>query len=236
VVASSANEFSTPSLQNKLNPRIAWDALDNPLNPMSGWYLGGSFSYINALDLATRDFANFLKGEADVKFVFNIKKFLVFASYGRFGASATFGADNLPLTERYKLGGNKGVRGFGDGEIRQWNADGSLRETIIGGDFVVNGTGELRLPIVPDLGSFSLWTAGFFDWGGLADSISEFNAESIRMSAGVGLRLLLYGQVPLRLDYGIKLERRCLAFDSDTGACAERESLGELSFGVLYTF
>lgn len=234
--SSIGEDFSTPSLQNKLEPRVAWDALDNPLHPMEGWYLGGTLSYINALDLDTRGFANFLKADIEAKGVLNISRFLVFAAFARFGASATFDADTLPLTERFRLGGNKGVRGYGDGEIRQYEDDGSLRDTPIGGDFVVNGTGELRLPILPELGSFSLWTAAFFDWGALADDIEGFGAQSFRMSAGVGLRLLLYGQLPLRLDYGVKLDRRCLQQDSETGECLAVEPLGELSFGILYTF
>ncbi|GMV40015.1 MAG: hypothetical protein AMXMBFR64_17310 [Myxococcales bacterium] len=236
VAGAATADFSTPSLQNKLEPRVAWDALDNPLHPMEGWYLGGTLSYINALDLGTRTFANFLKADIEAKGVLNIGRFLVLASFARFGASATFDADTLPLTERFRLGGNKGVRGYGDGEIRQYEADGTLRETPIGGDFVLNGTGELRLPIVRDLGSLSLWGAGFFDWGALADDIDGFNARSFRMAAGVGLRLLLYDQLPLRLDYGIKLDRRCLVASSETGACEQEEPLGELSFGILYTF
>ena len=234
-IVTTSTDFSTPSLQNKVSPRIAWDGLDNPINPTEGFYVGGSFAYIAAIDLDTRGFTNFLKGELEGKGVFNIRRFLIVANYVHFGASASFDADNLPLTERFKLGGNKGVRGYGDGEMIQYESDGSPRKTLIGGDFVLNGTTELRLPIFPDLGSFSLWTAVFFDWGALADDISQFYDQSFRTSAGLGLRLLLYGQVPLRLDYGIKLDRRCLNRDA-AGDCVEEENLGELSFGILYTF
>ena len=42
--------------------------------------------------------------------------------------------------------------------------------------------------------------------------------------------------VPLRLDYGIILDRRCKDVDPRTGKCSKREEFGNIHFGVLYTF
>jgi outer membrane protein assembly factor BamA len=87
-----------------------------------------------------------------------------------------------------------------------------------------------------DVGPIQFWGAGFFDWGALADSYGAFHSSNFRTSAGFGLRLLLYGSVPIRLDYGFKLERRCKIPDLDTGVCLEEESPGEFDFNLLYTF
>ena len=105
-----------------------------------------------------------------------------------------------------------------------------------GGDATLSGTTELRFPFMIDLGPLALWGATFFDWGGLADSFLELHGKSFRTSAGLGIRLLLYGRVPIRLDYGIKLAPRCKKYTDNYEQCEERESPGELDFNLLYTF
>ena len=74
-----------------------------------------------------------------------------------------------------------------------------------------------------DLGPLELWGATFFDWGALSDTLRDFNRRSFRGSTGVGLRLLLYGRVPIRLDYGVKLNPRCRQYAANYEACLEEE-------------
>ena len=55
------------------------------------------------------------------------------------------------------------------------------------------------------------------------------------MSSGIGVRWLLGGLFPVRLDVGFPLlERRCVAFRED-GSCV-REEPSQVHFGLLYTF
>lgn len=231
------------TLQNRVNPRLAFDRTDHPLNPAEGYYLSGSLSYINALE-TDGSLDNFLKYEVAAKFFLSPRKLFTIALFVRFGGSVTFDADDLPANERYQLGGNQGMRGFGDAAVGQYDQDGRLKRVsetsdgkivfgpwLAGGDVVLNGSLELRFPIIRRLG---LWGGTFLDWGGLEETITSFHGSSFRASAGLGIRWLIGGQIPMRLDYGIVLNRRCKGYTVD-GACVA-EDFGALHFGLLYTF
>jgi outer membrane protein assembly factor BamA len=200
------------------------------------------------VDLGNFDQNHFFKYSIEGRFVWSIREALIFANFARVGGSYGLSGnvdDDLPVAERFQLGGRKGIRGFLDGEVVRYARDGkpldadpttTTREPFVGGDFVITGSHELRFPLGFSLGPLDVWGAGFFDWGGLADGWTDFHAKSFRMSAGGGVRLLLYGRVPIRIDYGVKLERRCRAFAEDGLQCLGRESFGELEFNILYTF
>ena len=222
--------FSPFQLQNKLNPRLSWDLTDNPLNPSRGLYLGGSVSYINALD--DEEFNNFIKFELVAKLYISLRATVTLAFFFRFGGSYSFEDADLPANERYQLGGSQGLRGFADDAVGQYRSDGGLRTDVsAGGDYVINGTVEVRFPIVRSLG---FWGAVFLDWGALSEDVRDLSAKSFRVSAGLGLRFLVGGQIPIRLDYGIILDPRCKGF-TEEGACVAEE-FGNVHFGVLYTF
>ena len=165
----------------------------------------------------------------------NARGRIVLANFIRLGGAYSIEGNPLPEVERFRLGGAKGVRGFEDGEIAQYNKDGSLKdgdpstpeiERIDGGDYTLSGTTELRFPFMVELGPLELWGATFFDWGGLAEDLTDFHRRSFRASSGVGIRLLLYGRVPIRLDYGVKARPRCKVLAEDQQNCIEKESPG----------
>jgi outer membrane protein assembly factor BamA len=249
-------DWSPWGLQNKVNLRGSITYLDNPIHPTRGVFLGASTTYLNALQQG--DFRNFVKWDLQVKGFLPVRRWLVIGSMARYADSRSFEGAALPDYERYKLGGSKGLRGFDDDAVTQYYADGSLRyapvETVdgetravqalqpFGGDVLIQGSEELRVPIWRAMG---LWAGGFFDWGAVAERAVELHAKSFRTSAGFGLRWLLGGQVPLRIDYGFKLERRCEklgyadpanATAADEPVCLAKENLGALHFGFLYTF
>lgn len=249
-------DWSPWGLQNKVNLRGSITYLDNPIHPTRGVFLGASTTYLNALQQG--DFRNFVKWDLQLKGFLPVRRWLVIGSMARYADSRSFEGAALPDYERYKLGGSKGLRGFDDDAVTQYYADGSLRyapvETVedetralqalqpFGGDVLIQGSEELRVPIWRAMG---LWAGGFFDWGAVAERAVELHAKSFRTSAGFGLRWLLGGQVPLRIDYGFKLERRCEklgyadpanATAADEPVCLARENLGALHFGFLYTF
>lgn len=232
-------EFGPYTLQNTVSPRIAFDRTDHPLNPTEGYYLGASLSYINAYREAQLD--NFLKWELVAKGFLSLRDAFTVAVFARYGDSVSFDGGDLPETERYRLGGSQGLRGFADDAVRQYTDTGAVRTTsgadgvavpIFGGDTVINGSVELRFPLLRSVG---LWGAGFFDWGGLAEALDEYGAKSFRMSLGLGVRWLAGGQIPIRFDYGIVLgDLRCKDAP-ESGECT-REDRGTIHFGILYTF
>ena len=121
------------------------------------------------------------------------------------------------------------------------------------GDAVLNGSLEARFPMARDLG---VWGALFWDFGGISGTwtgrsqkqvkdreASEadpgFHPNSLRHGIGVGLRWLLSGQIPVRIDYAFAVGQRCrdVTIDATSGkvSCVADE-FGQLNFGVLYSF
>lgn len=234
-------DYSPLRLENKVSPVLTYDRLDHPINPKRGGIIQASLSYINAL--VGGDSRNYLKFEATAKGFFTVRNLLTFAVMGRYGTSRTFErSGTLPQEERFTLGGNRGVRGFANDAIAQYHPDGSLRLQRLpdgtlrkpyGGDIVLSGSVEVRFPIVRRI---SLFGAVFYDVGALADRVAELSLASFRHSVGFGVRYLLADAIPIRLDYGLILDRRCRDVDPRTGLCVQKEEVGNIHFGLLYSF
>jgi outer membrane protein assembly factor BamA len=216
--------------------RWRWDTQDTPLHPTRGVALAASTSFILDRDRLSSApvFNQFLKWDASARAALSLGS-IVAAAYAHYGGSATFDEAFLPADERFTLGGSNGMRGFADNGICRYDRDGKLDPTCpseFGGNVVVNGSFELRVPV---LASAGVWIGAFFDWGALARSHDELYPASFRLSSGVGVRWLLGGLFPIRLDVGFPLlERRCVAYRDD-GSCV-REEPSQVHFGLLYTF
>jgi len=210
---------------------LSLDFLDNPLNPTRGTMFSTGFSYINKREDGV--FKNFLKWEGAIKAVANVRKALVVALYFRYADSYVIDGSDLPDVERYRLGGIQGMRGFLDDAIKPVDKNGDAT-AFFGGNVLLNGSIELRFPILRRLG---FWGVGFFDWGALARHRSELKSQSVRTSVGLGLRYLIGGQVPLRIDYGVNIDRRCLVERTEDGCPAEQlEPAGVAQFALMYPF
>jgi len=216
--------------------RWRWDTQDTPLHPTRGVSLAASTSFILDRDRLSSApvFNQFLKWDASLRAAFALQS-VIFATFLHYGGSATFDQDFLPPDERFTLGGSSGVRGFSDNGICRYDRDGVLDPRCpseFGGNVVVNGSFELRVPLIKAAG---IWLGAFLDFGGLAEHHDELYLASFRMSSGFGVRWLLGDLFPIRLDVGFPLlERRCVAFRDD-GSCV-REEPSQVHFGLLYTF
>ncbi|MBI4515700.1 MAG: outer membrane protein assembly factor BamA [Deltaproteobacteria bacterium] len=118
--------------------------------------------------------------------------------------------DQVPIRERFFLGGRTTVRGFGENVIGPAGSAGSP----LGGDLVGILNTELRFPL-----AFGIGGAVFADGGGVYLQDRATSLDDFRRSCGLGLR---YNTPvgPLSLDYGFKLDRRT------------DESVGELHFSI----
>jgi len=115
------------------------------------------------------------------------------AGYG-FGWSS----EPLPLFERFYLGGPNSVRSFKSRRLSPQD-DGGVR---VGGTSELLGNIEYIVPL-----PFNIRVAGFFDVGNAYGFGTKFDPTDTREAAGAGLRWLSpFG--PLRLDYGVNLDRR----------------------------
>ena len=121
----------------------------------------------------------------------------VFAVGFRGGFSQTLTLfDELPLSERFYLGGARGVRGWKKDMVGPKDADGNP----IGGDAYALGIAEFRFP----LGKKNWRGVAFFDMGNVWANLEGIDPTEVKYGAGVGLRYKT-PVGPLRLDYGYKL-------------------------------
>ncbi len=240
--------------QGKLLLRSAYDGLDSPLNPTSGLFGNLSVALINAMvtdSAGTQSVrGTFVKLEGQTKALVTFRDTLTVAAMARAGWAAGFESSaygRLPDNERYRLGGQLGVRGYADNGILQYGRDGKPLARCLGlgdnqacaneavfdsGNVVVNGTLEARFPLVRSL---DVWSGVFWDWGGISETLGALSSASIRHSVGLGVRWLLAGQIPVRADYGIAVNRRCATLPAADGSCTT-EPRGQLHLGLLYSF
>ncbi len=108
----------------------------------------------------------------------------------------------IPLPSFYKFfsGGGSSVRGWGARD------NGILANTNEGGDFLLEGSLELRKKIFPDTENFTknISTAVFFDYGNVWSADNDFRFDQISLAVGFGLRYNLFVG-PVRVDFGFKL-------------------------------
>jgi len=253
-----SKEYDPWRYENKLIPALTYDGLDHPINPTKGFFGQASFSYINDVSEG-----NYLKWEFSGKAFFSVRKLVTFGLVARIGGSKSFSATgDLPLEERYTLGGNRGLRGFSTDGVAQYGEDGNpilkvALEPVVddngkqvvdvdgnpimgkkyfkpfGGDVMISGSFEMRFPIIRKVHFFG---AVFYDFGALSESFSDLIGPSFRHSVGIGIRYMLAGTVPIRLDYGFILDRRYKSFNAETGRFEKMEEIGNFHFGILYTF
>jgi outer membrane protein assembly complex protein YaeT len=139
---------------------------------------------------------------------------LVYATGVRVGMAKGLSGQEVPLSERFVAGGSTTIRGF------QQNSIGPIigGSNSIAGDALLVINNEIRYPLIKYLDG-----VGFVDVGNVYAHISDFSITDIRKAAGLGLRV----RTPwflLRLDYGIKLDRK------------SGESLGRFFFSIGQAF
>lgn len=126
--------------------------------------------------------------------------------------------ESVPLFERFNLGGSNTLRQFKAFQVSPKDDSG----TKIGGNSELVGNLEYVVPLF-----FGIRAAVFYDvgnvWGPDEAKGSTFDITDLRHGAGLGFRWLSpFG--PLRVDYGIKLDRR------------KGESFGNFNFSVGSAF
>ena len=123
--------------------------------------------------------------------------------------------NDVPIFDRYFLGGANTLRGFSFRKVGPKDVDGEP----VGGNTYLNGTAEYTFPIVERVRG-----AVFFDVGDVWRDAYEVNLGDVKSDAGVGVRLNL-PVGPLRLDYGYPIQT-----DKQTGKA------GKIQFSVGYQF
>lgn len=136
---------------------------------------------------------------------------------GRVEAGYAFGwgeGGSVPIFERFFLGGPNSLRGWKYRQVSPKDDTGFA----VGGTKEVLANAEYLIPL-----PFGIRLAGFIDIGNVYTSSENINLSSLRSDVGAGVRWLSpFG--PIRLDYGVKLDRR------------SGEDLGAFQFSVGSAF
>lgn len=173
---------------------LFYDTRNNPFNPESGSINGIVLKYASPAFLSEMEY---FKGTFQSSWFIKLRKRIVLAYSLKGGVAYAFeGAKELPLIERFFLGGRTTVRGYSHDSLGP--KGGNNNPT--GGNAFALVNGELRF----DVGKgFGLVT--FVDAGNVWKLVSEVGTE-LKYTAGAGLR---YNTPvgPLRLDYGRKLRK-----------------------------
>jgi outer membrane protein assembly factor BamA len=221
--------------QFTLGARWRHDTLDTPLHPTRGFMVQAATSFILDRDRFALQptFNQFFKWEASLRGAIPLGD-LILAGFIRYGGSVTFDQDFLPPDERFTLGGFNGLRGFSDNGICRYDRNGALEPDCpaeFGGNVIINGSVELRAPLLDAIG---LWLGIFVDFGALARSHDRLYPSSFRASTGLGVRWLLGDLIPVRVDVGFPLfQRRCIA--PGDGSCTLEEP-SAFHVDLLYPF
>lgn len=184
---------------------IRWSTTDNPQFPTTGFDLSYRFEYTGGLLGGTLDFWS-MRGSASLYLPIaeldNIRTLVLALNVSSSWQDVHSDTDRIPFSQRFFLGGNSIT---GRGTLRGYEYAGvgpSRNDIAIGGNFMVTGFAELRLPIFPG----NLWLVGFVDAGELSPTLNTFDGEGWTVSGGVGLRLLLpILPVPFALDFGFPI-------------------------------
>jgi outer membrane protein insertion porin family len=197
---------------SSLKPSLAYDTRDNPFNPSSGMLAGIALKMTSPLLLSESHFVKLtLSGSRYNK----IHRRVVLAISARTGLAFGYGGTGeLPIVERFFLGGRSTVRGYAQDTLGPKGADGNPT----GGNAFLMGNLELRTYVGK---GFSI--VPFFDVGNVWIKIKDMNPSDLKCTTGIGLR---YNTPvgPLRVDYGIKLNRE------------PDESRGEIHFSIGQAF
>ncbi len=196
-----------------IKPAIIYDTRDNPFDPKKGVLAGISTKVATFVFLSE---VNFVKTEIYGSTFHKLSKRITLALSARGGVAYGLGnTEQLPLVERFFLGGRSTVRGYAQDGLGPKGPDGT---TPTGGNAYLMGNVEFRTDIGRGFG-----LVPFVDMGNVWLKANDVNPMQLKFTTGLGLR---YDTPvgPLRVDYGLKLSRQ-------TG-----ESRGEIHFSVGHAF
>ena len=195
-----------------IKPAIIYDTRDNPFDPHQGFLAGLSMKVASFLLLSETDF---VKVEAYGSNFHRLSKRITLALSARGGVAYGMGStEQLPIVERFFLGGRSTVRGYPQDSLGPKGADGNPT----GGNAYLMGNIEFRTDIGKGFG-----LVPFFDMGNVWLRAKDVDPMQLKFTTGLGLR---YSTPvgPLRVDYGFKLNREA------------GESRGEIHFSVGHAF
>jgi len=211
-------EEDSPITVSSITATLARDTIDDRFYPMRG------SSNALSLSLAGLPGEKFTKAMIDSRWYFPFKWATAFSVHGSAGWASGYGGDEVPVFQRFFLGGLDSLRGFEDRQVgprgkdmddpieyRSIDADGDgdldsvpvylTGDAITGGEKMAFCQFEYLFPVIK---AAKIRGLVFFDagsaWGGPGDD----TGFDLRTDVGAGIRWNSpFG--PLRVDWGINL-------------------------------
>lgn len=196
---------------SSISPSLYYDTRDDPFDPTTGSFQSVVVKIASNIILSE---VGFVKPTFKSAWFFPVHQGIVFAFDVRGGAA--FSLDDtkeLPLIERYFLGGRTTVRGYEHDMLGPKGED----DLPTGGNVFALLNAEFRFALGKGLGLVT-----FVDGGNVWKTITDVN-EDLKYTVGAGLRYKT-PVGPVRIDYGHKLSRK------------EDESAGEVHFSFGHAF
>lgn len=191
---------------------IIYDTRDNPFYPEKGILSGISVKLTSPVFLSE---TNFIKLMFYGNVYQKLTKGIVLAISLRGSiAQGYLKTDELPIVERFFLGGRTTVRGYEQDTLGPKGLDGNPT----GGNVFLMENLEIRTSLGKGIG-----IVAFLDGGNVWVKTNDINPADIKFTTGLGLR---YNTPvgPIRIDYGHKLQKE------------KGESSGEIHFSIGHAF
>ncbi|MBI4848492.1 MAG: outer membrane protein assembly factor BamA [Nitrospirae bacterium] len=180
-------------LTSSISPSIWRDTRDNYIDTTSG---SRNALYSQLAGLGGSNY--FYKGLVDSIWYFPVIWDMTFSVRGRFGYANGYNGKELPLYERFYVGGINTVRGLGFGEGGPIDSSGEK----LGGNKELLFNAEYIFPIEKEI---RLKGVLFFDYGRAFDNGENIALSKMRYTAGAGFRWMS-PLGPLRLEWGFNLK------------------------------
>jgi outer membrane protein insertion porin family len=198
LVIDQIDQEGKKSTTSSLGATIARDTRDFYFDPKEGGRTALTVEYAGTFLGGDN---NYVKTILDVSRFFPLGWDTVFSLHGRWGSATGISGTELPIGERFYVGGINTVRGFKFGTAGP--IDPATGE-IIGGNKELIFNAEYLVPLVPEA---KIKGVLFFDAGKAFDDNERVRFNDLRYGTGFGIRWISpIG--PLRLEWGYNLHRR----------------------------
>jgi outer membrane protein insertion porin family len=173
------------------------DTTDNVFNPTRGLVLSGSYEVAGGPFGGDKDFNKIFTLASQYFPLFGKS---VLQLQARAGVAQPFnGQQKVPIYERFYAGGANTIRGY---EERSVGPIDPVTTDPIGGESIFVANAEITVPLVDFIKG-----AVFIDTGNVWSRLEDFGDGGFKTGIGLGVRVKTpIG--PLKLDYGIPLERQ----------------------------
>lgn len=183
------------SIVSSLTASIVRDTRDNYMAPMSGSNNTASAELAGSFLGGTRSFTKYIGTSS---WFLPVTAETTIMLHGTIGYAEGIEGQDLPLDERFFVGGINTVRGFDPRSLGPKDETG----IVIGGNKELIFTMEYLFPLAKEAG---LRGVLFFDAGNAFGDNESYDMEKLRMGAGYGVRW--YSPIgPLRLEWGYNLK------------------------------